>query len=207
MLDTKCSQYWGIAEYLPLDAVLDYWCDGQEYDCRNAKKYALIGACERRDVLYARTDGKTFNDPILELIGRNMLIIHRESFQKWADVSFASVEKQDYLELLAERDNLKARNDEVEGDLNQLKEQWTKREAEIQKTIAEKESTRSIETLQKIIIAVAIDSYGYAPAKKGNSAVTDIRKALNAVELDVSENTIRKHLEAGAQLIPQDTKA
>jgi len=70
-----------------------------------------------------------------------------------------------------------------------------------------KESPRVIENLQKALIAVAMDCYGYDPAAKGNTAVTDIQKALDKIGLTLSENTIRDYLKKGAQLIPQGTKA
>jgi len=83
VFNRKCDQYWAEAEYLPIKAVLDYWC-GNNPECREAKKFAIIAACERGEVEYARTDGKDFSDPVLDLIGRRILVIHRESFEKWA---------------------------------------------------------------------------------------------------------------------------
>lgn len=67
-----------------------------------------------------------------------------------------------------------------------------------------KENTRVIETLQKVLVAVAMDWYGYDPTAKGNTTVKDILGALDKIGLSLSENTIRKHLKAGAQLIPRD---
>ncbi len=94
MLENKCSQYWSFADYLPVDAVLDYWCEGQGDDCRAAKKYALITACENGHVEYTRADGKTFNDPVMELIGRDILLIRKTSFEQWADMTFNPAAKQ-----------------------------------------------------------------------------------------------------------------
>jgi hypothetical protein len=95
MFDNKCSQYWSQAEYLPVDDILEYWCDGvRNGECWNAKKYALIAACGRGEVKYRRNDGKNWNDPVADLIDRGVVLIHRESFEKWADVSFAIVGKQ-----------------------------------------------------------------------------------------------------------------
>ena len=83
MFNRKCDQYWAEAEYLPIKAVLDYWC-GSSPECREAKKFAIIAACERGEVEYSRTDGKDFSDPVLDLMGRGIFVIHRDSFEQWA---------------------------------------------------------------------------------------------------------------------------
>lgn len=70
-----------------------------------------------------------------------------------------------------------------------------------------KESTREIESLQKVLIAVAIDCYGYDSTAKKNTAVKDIQVALDKIGLSLSENTIRKHLKAGAQFMSRDENA
>lgn len=83
MNNNKCQKYWGSSDYLPFSAALDYWCDSHNTECREAKKYAIISACERGEIDYRRTDGKDFKDPFLEMIGRNILVISRESFSAW----------------------------------------------------------------------------------------------------------------------------
>ena len=62
-----------------------------------------------------------------------------------------------------------------------------------------KESTRAIENLQKILIAIVMDAYGYDPNTKDNTAVKDILSALNKVSVIISENTIRSNLKSGAR--------
>ena len=62
-----------------------------------------------------------------------------------------------------------------------------------------KESTRAVETLQKLLIAIVMDAYGYDPNSKDNTAVKDILSALNKVSVIISENTIRSHLKSGAR--------
>jgi hypothetical protein len=91
MFDKKCDHYWTESEFLPVNAALDYWC-GNNPVCREAKKFAIIAACERGEIEYARTDGKDFNDPVLELIGKRVLVIHRESFERWAKKIDATVD-------------------------------------------------------------------------------------------------------------------
>jgi len=83
MYNKKCEAYWLESDYLPLDAILEYWC-GKNYECRTAKEFAIIAALEKGEIEFSRTDRKTFNDPVQELIGRNILVIHRRSFERWA---------------------------------------------------------------------------------------------------------------------------
>lgn len=83
MLNEKCYTYWAEADHLTVDAALDYWC-GYNPECREAKKFAIIAACERKEIQYARTDGRDFRDPVLDLIGRGILVLERESFERWA---------------------------------------------------------------------------------------------------------------------------
>lgn len=66
-----------------------------------------------------------------------------------------------------------------------------------------KESTRVIETLQKLLAVMAFDAYKYDPAAKSNDTFKDIRKALDDAGVDISDNTIRNHLKAGEKLIPR----
>ncbi len=79
-----CSKYWNLTEFLPLDTVIDYWCSDSQ-QCRDAKKFALIHALQNREVGYIRKDGKTFDDDIAELVGRGNILIHKESFDAWAE--------------------------------------------------------------------------------------------------------------------------
>ena len=83
-LDKKCERYWNESDYLPFETILNYWC-GNNPRCREAKKYAIIAACERGEVQYGRSDDKNWPDPIQDLIGRNICMIHRESFERWAN--------------------------------------------------------------------------------------------------------------------------
>lgn len=66
-----------------------------------------------------------------------------------------------------------------------------------------KESTRVISNLQKALVAIAIDAYGYDPTSKSSTTVQDILSALDAVGVSLSANTIREHLKTGAQMIDQ----
>lgn len=78
-----CDRYWDDADWLPPWFILDRWCQ-QDAPCRHAKQQALLSACERGEVHYQRRDGKTFDDPVHELLARGLLLIERASFDAWA---------------------------------------------------------------------------------------------------------------------------
>jgi hypothetical protein len=84
MLNGRCDHIWAETDYLPLEAILEYWCDN-DYECREAKKWAIIKACEANKIEYTRADNKVWQAPISELIEKNILLLHRKSFKKWAD--------------------------------------------------------------------------------------------------------------------------
>lgn len=69
-----------------------------------------------------------------------------------------------------------------------------------------KESLKTIErnTLLKIIIAMAIEKYGYTP-NKSNHAATDISDSTNFYGIRVSDDTIRHWLKVAVdEVLPQD---
>lgn len=80
---SNCDTYWEEADWLPPWFILQCWCQ-QDERCRQAKQQALLSACDRGEVNYRRSDGKTFDDPIQELSARGILLIERQSFDLWA---------------------------------------------------------------------------------------------------------------------------
>jgi hypothetical protein len=80
--NNTCDPIWEHADWLPPEYILDRWCQ-QDARCRYAKQQALLSACERGEVYYRRSDGKTFDDPIHELSARGILLIDRDSFVAW----------------------------------------------------------------------------------------------------------------------------
>jgi hypothetical protein len=80
--NNTCDPIWEHADWLPPEYILDRWCQ-QDARCRYAKQQALLSACERGEVYYRRSDGKTFDDPIHELSARGILLIDRDSFITW----------------------------------------------------------------------------------------------------------------------------
>ena len=79
---TSCDPYWEEVDWLPPWYILDRWCQRDEA-CIQAKLQALLSACERGDVQYRRSDGKTYDDPVHELSTRGKLLINRQSFNQW----------------------------------------------------------------------------------------------------------------------------
>ena len=80
--ETDCQKYWDASDWLSPVAILEQWCQGDR-DCWKAKSLALVSACERGEINYERSDGKTFEDPVLELFRRQLLLIERASFEAW----------------------------------------------------------------------------------------------------------------------------
>ncbi len=84
MSDSEYNKYMQHAEWASLDDLISEWCDGNKYsDLFEPRKLATLGACSRSDVFYTRTDGKSFDDPVIDLYGRGILLIDKETFYSW----------------------------------------------------------------------------------------------------------------------------
>lgn len=68
------------------------------------------------------------------------------------------------------------------------------------------DNTRTVDGLLKMVIAMAIDCYGYDPNDKKSTTTSDISNALAKCGLSLSENTIRKRLDQAQEYLPQDNK-
>lgn len=79
---SDCSQFIDSAEWLRLTDILNDWCK-LDQSCKEIKKLAILGACDRREIDYVRNDGKDFDDPVIELYGRGLLLINKRSFNQW----------------------------------------------------------------------------------------------------------------------------
>lgn len=77
-----CSKYADQAEWLRISDILNDWCKADR-TCREVKELAILGACENGEIEYTRNDGKTFDDPVVELYGRGLLLINKNSFNEW----------------------------------------------------------------------------------------------------------------------------
>lgn len=77
-----CSKYSDYVEWLRLSDILNDWCK-TDITCRDVKRLAILGACENGEIEYTRDDGKTFDDPVIDLQGRGILLINKNSFNEW----------------------------------------------------------------------------------------------------------------------------
>jgi hypothetical protein len=87
----NCNQYWAHADALPVETIVDYWCEKSGFraaHCKAAKIAAIVTACERGVLEYGRTDGKDFKDAPTDLQGRGILTIERSSFDAWVTTNF-----------------------------------------------------------------------------------------------------------------------
>lgn len=83
---TDCRKYWEHAEYIPLDDLVELWCElegKRPDDCTTAKKLAIIAAIERGEINFRRSDGKDFRDTIQDLAARKILLVEKKSFDAW----------------------------------------------------------------------------------------------------------------------------
>lgn len=77
-----CQQYLESAEWVRLSDLINDWCQS-DATCREIKKLAILGACERGELEYTRSDGKDFADPVMDLHSRGLLLINKNSFYEW----------------------------------------------------------------------------------------------------------------------------
>ncbi len=65
-------------------------------------------------------------------------------------------------------------------------------------------STKERDSLLKLSIGMAIGGYRYDPYQTRNAATREIRDDLQALGLGMDDDTIRKYLKQGGELIPRD---
>ncbi|MBF0401222.1 MAG: hypothetical protein HQL90_10690 [Magnetococcales bacterium] len=81
-----CDIYWPESEFIPIDLIMEHWCSNDP-NCVKAKNFALMGACDRGEIAYMRSDGRDFGETVRELFEQrrmSLLMIHRASFMAWA---------------------------------------------------------------------------------------------------------------------------
>lgn len=77
------TDYWLQSDWWPVGLALEQWLPHEPH-CLEAKRQALLSACERGQVRWRRTDGKPYDDPIHELAARGRVLIERSSFLAWS---------------------------------------------------------------------------------------------------------------------------
>lgn len=83
----NCNRFWDLADHIPLDDVINYWCElsgHTDTKCREAKRAAICSAVDAGKVTYRRLDGKPYNDDVYRLASAGQLLIERKSFDAWA---------------------------------------------------------------------------------------------------------------------------
>jgi hypothetical protein len=64
--------------------------------------------------------------------------------------------------------------------------------------------TKEYESLQKMVIGLAIGGYGYDSSAKRNSTVKEMVDDMESAGINISDDTVRKFLRKGMQYLPQD---
>jgi hypothetical protein len=97
--------------------------------------------------------------------------------------------------------------DECVSTIGLLSTQLEKARAETANATAavpvKEQSTREREGMLKVIYAMAAGAYGIDPSTKRSTAVRDIKSDLKRLGLTLSDDTIRRYLQAAADLLPQ----
>lgn len=70
--------------------------------------------------------------------------------------------------------------------------------------IPQKLDNREKSSMAKIIIVMAVDGYGYEPSARKSPIPKEIQDRAARLGLDISDDTIRRYLKMGAELLPED---
>ena len=95
---------------------------------------------------------------------------------------------------------LKRKDDRIAGLENQLSEI----ENDPSEQLVEDLHPRVRETLLKMVIGMAIGAYSYDPTRRRNSAPREIKGDVDLCGLSIDEDTARKYLREGCELLPSD---
>jgi hypothetical protein len=147
----------------------------------------LVAAVEARGEQIA--DWKTRFD---ELEGNfNRLLGVANDFRETASTQIEKLQGM-VATLTEERDQLLRRLEEANRDRSSRDEQK-------EKVLG----TRERETLLRLIIAMAVDGYGYKPGSGRSGVTADITSALDHCGLHLDADTVRKWLKEAAELLPE----
>lgn len=78
----NCDEYPIRAEWLYLSVFVNEWC-GDNQECKELKRSAILDACDSGEIEYTRNGGKSFNGSALDLYSTGLLLINKKSFYKW----------------------------------------------------------------------------------------------------------------------------
>lgn len=103
-----------------------------------------------------------------------------------------------------ERVDWKARYDEETAAHAQCRNELQAQIAKVEGLAEKRGWQRERESLLKLAIGMAVRGYSYVPTANKNAAVKEIADDLQFVGLIMDEDTVRKYLQEGKQLIPGD---
>lgn len=89
----------------------------------------------------------------------------------------------------------------------QMAELLTKMQQLQQSPTSKPADPREIDTLRKMLITMAVRGYSYKPADARSSTIAEIVDDAERLGLDISRDTVRKHLKAAADLLPPEAVA
>ena len=92
MAKEDCERLWALADLLPFNAAIDYWCN-KEPGCLKAKKHALIAAVANGNVAYQWLDGRSWAPTIADLYQSQKILVKLDSFNAWAATVSSKKEK------------------------------------------------------------------------------------------------------------------
>ena len=99
------------------------------------------------------------------------------------------------------KEALRAARSEIEA----LRQQQATSQANLQSSDCNKQlGSRERESLLKLVGGMAIYGYGYDPRQLRNDATSVIRDDLLALGLSLDEDTVRKYLKQGTEMVPRD---
>jgi hypothetical protein len=67
-----------------------------------------------------------------------------------------------------------------------------------------KENPKTVSSLLKMVIAMAMDGYGYNPEDKKSPVTKEIVEATQRYGVSIDSDTVKKHLKAGAELLSRN---
>jgi len=79
--------------------------------------------------------------------------------------------------------------------------------ANSEKSEAKAEDKREIQKLHELVIAMAIDAYGYDPCEAKSKIPKEICDAAAGLGISIHPDTVRKHLKQSAKVLPPDWNA
>ena len=153
-----------------------------------------VSAADVHEVSAYHGEALAFVDTV-ELISRNSGFMEQISTTENPGHACANSTEPD--ELAESITNINLQISEMQAQIAALRRQLADREGSDDQTY-EKLHPKERQSLQKMVLGMAIEQYGYDPSTRG-SAVSQIADDLRAHGVSLDEDTIRKQLKAAAE--------